>query len=212
MMMKTKTFTFNTVAENTYVLYNTFGQAAIIDCGCMSPNEEQELLCFVQKENLDVKLLLNTHLHFDHAWGNGFASKTFGIPVLTHRAEVDEMPSPAHQLAAFGMSGDIYEPPIKYIAPGDKLYLGESTIHVLFVPGHSPGHLAFYCADAKAVFTGDALFAGDVGRTDLWGGNYELLKKSIHAELLSLPDETIVYPGHGPTSTIGNERINNPFL
>ena len=192
-----KMFTFNSVAENTYILYDSTGEAALIDCGCMDGSEEQQLLRFVQEQQLTVKLLLNTHLHFDHAWGNGFAAK---------------MPSPSKQLAAFGMFGTMDEPPIQYIAPGDVLQLGESIIKVLFVPGHSPGHLAFYCPQAQAVFTGDALFAGDVGRTDLWGGSYELLKKSIRTELLPLPDDTVVYPGHGPTSTIAYERTNNPFL
>lgn len=209
---KVKTFTFNSVAENTYILYNSTGEAAIIDCGCMDRREEEELLRFVEAEQLNVQLLLNTHLHFDHAWGNGFAAKAFELPVRAHRAEVEEMPSPAVQLGAFGMGGTMDEPEVQYIEAGDVLTLGDVTIQALFVPGHSPGHLAFYCPQAGAVFTGDALFAGDVGRTDLWGGSYERLKKSIRTELLPLPDDTVVYPGHGPTSTIGYERSNNPYL
>ncbi len=215
-MTQVKIFAFNTVQVNTAVIYDETGEAAIVDCGCMNAIEEQRLLDFCTENNLTPKLLLNTHLHFDHAWGNAWAVRQWKDIKLYANPNEFTMPTPSEQVPLFGMSGLKYEdvPMERYdpISQGDRLSFGNTTIEVRDVPGHSPGHVVFYCQSANFVIVGDTLFNGGIGRTDLWGGNYDQLIRAIRKNLMSLPKETVVYTGHGGATSIEYEANNNPYL
>lgn len=215
-MVYAKKFIFNDVAENTYVVYNDQKDAVIVDCGCMNPQEQGNLILFIQQFELKVHALLNTHLHFDHTWGASFALKHWpDIIAYTHRDEVEKMPSPSRQLAMFGIAdnfNDISPERLRYLEDGDKLTFGSLSFDVLYVPGHSPGHLAFYNAEGEFVLVGDVLFRENVGRADLWGGDLNTLLNSIRTKLFTLPDHTVVYSGHGPETSIQYEKQNNPYL
>ncbi len=216
-MTEIKVIPFNTVQVNTCIIYDETGEAAIVDCGCMNAVEEQRLVDFCAENNLTPKLLLNTHLHFDHAWGNAWAVRQWPeIKLYANMKELTDLPLPSEQVKLFGMSGVKYEnvPMERYdpISQGDKLSFGNTTIEVRDVPGHSPGHVVFYCQSENFVIVGDTLFNGGIGRTDLWGGNYEQLVTTIRRNLMTLPKDTVVYPGHGGATTIEIEAMNNPYL
>lgn len=215
-MTQIKVFAFNTVQENTYLLYDETGEAAIIDCGCMDAREEQVLSHYCQTHGLTPKLLLNTHLHFDHAWGNVWATRHWlDIRAYCHPRELTDQPRPSEQARLFGLNikyEDLPDEAYSPISQGDKLTFGHTTLQVLDVPGHSPGHVVFYCAVGGFVIAGDTLFYEDIGRTDLWGGNYSQLIGSIRTNMLTLPAETIVYTGHGDGTSIGHEMNYNPYF
>lgn len=215
-MVTIKTFTFNTVQENTYLLYDETGEAAIVDCGCMSPAEHTVLKSYCDEHGLTPRLLLNTHLHFDHCWGNPWVVRQWPhLSAHCHPYELTHQPKPSEQFARFGMMlrfEDLPDEAYIHIDQGDRLHFGNATLEVRYVPGHSPGHIIFYCAEDGFVIGGDTLFYEDIGRTDLWGGNYEQLVSAIKAQLLSLPDNTTVYTGHGEPTTIAHERLHNPYL
>jgi glyoxylase-like metal-dependent hydrolase (beta-lactamase superfamily II) len=211
--MKIKTFVFNMIGVNTFVLYDDTRQAAIIDCGCLKAEEQTTLKNCIETENLTVKHLLNTHLHLDHAFGNAWAAQTFGLQPEGNPLEETELPPLQQQAARFGIR--INEPPAafgRYLNDGDTVTFGHVTLQCLHIPGHSPGSLAFYAEQAACVFSGDVLFQGSIGRTDLWGGDFNLLINGIRSKLLTLPDHTTVYPGHGPATTIGEEKRFNQYL
>lgn len=215
-MVHVKRFIFNPIEENTYVLYTEQGDAAIIDCGCMSEREQDELARFIRGHNLSPRLLLNTHLHFDHVWGNAWAVQEWpDLDVFCHHADLAMPAKPSEQLRLFGINNPLINLPderYKLIRQGDLLQLGNLSIEVRYVPGHSPGHIAFYLPTEGIVFSGDALFKYEIGRTDLWGGSYTQLLESIRTQLFSLPITTIVYPGHGPETSIGDEMQYNPYF
>lgn len=215
-MLHVRKFTFNPVQENTYVIYDDTLEAAIIDCGCMSPQEEQELYNFVTEKRLNPKLLLNTHLHFDHVWGNAWAIRTWPeMKVYCHKYDLSMPPKPSHQLRLFGIDSPLENLPdelYRHVGQGDSIPFGQTLLEVLHIPGHSPGHIAFYAPADKVVFSGDALFYRDIGRTDLWGGSYSELLDSVRTQLFTLPSDTIVYPGHGDETTIGEELKHNPYF
>lgn len=210
-MIKVKKFVFNSVQENTYVIHDDETmKAAIIDCGCMYPQEQFMLKDYIEKEGLDPIMLLSTHLHFDHVWGNDFVMKTWGLVPKSSREDHEGMPSPEDQVGSF-MPAGITNTPVDYIGPGEELALGKYKIQVFMVPGHTPGHLAFYLPEAKMLFCGDILFYEEIGRCDLWGGSFENMIKYTRSELLTLPEDTVVYCGHGPETTIGHEKKHNPY-
>ena len=212
-MITIKTFEVNYFSENTYLLYDDTREAVLIDCGCSRREEELMLSNFITENNLTLKHYLCTHLHLDHIFGNEFIYNTYGLRPEAHKADVEGLPSAERQAEAFGLQFPLKEITVeKYIAGGETIRFGESELTALSVPGHSPGSLAFYSEKSGYVFSGDALFAGSIGRTDLWGGNQDVLIAAIKDKLLSLPDDTIVYPGHGTETTIFNEKMNNPFL
>ena len=211
--MHIKSFQFNPFQENTYVLSDDTGEAVIIDCGCLSSNEDERLTLYLTTEKLHVKHVLNTHLHLDHSFGNYMVAHTLGVLPEAHRADEFLIGQLIAQSQAFGIQGVIREQPLGgYLQEGDVISFGRTQLEVLHVPGHSPGSLCFYCRAENVIFVGDVLFAGSIGRTDLPKGNYAELITGIQRKLLVLPDETIVYSGHGPATTIGNERVNNPYL
>ena len=211
--MHIKSFQFNPFQENTYVLSDDTGEAVIIDCGCLSSGEYERLTLYLGAEKLQVKRLLNTHLHLDHSFGNYMAAHALGILPEAHQADEFLIGQLIAQSQVFGIQGIIREQPLGgYLQEGDVVSFGRTQLEVLHVPGHSPGSICFYCRAENVIFVGDVLFAGSIGRTDLPRGNYAQLITGIQRKLLVLPDETIVYSGHGPTTTIGNERVNNPYL
>ena len=211
--MHIKSFQFNPFQENTYVLSDDTGEAVIIDCGCLSSNEDERLTLYLTTEKLQVKHVLNTHLHLDHSFGNYMAAHTLGVLPEAHRADEFLIGQLIAQSQAFGIQGVIREQPLGgYLQEGDVVSFGRTQLEVLHVPGHSPGSICFYCRAENVIFVGDVLFAGSIGRTDLPKGNYAELIAGIQRKLMVLPDETIVYSGHGPATTIGNERVNNPYL
>lgn len=212
-MITIQKFVFNYFRENTFVLYDETREAVIIDCGCRRSPEEKVLADFITENRLAVKHLLCTHLHLDHIFGNPFVSDTYGLSPRAHALDVEQLPPASEQARAFGLRGDFRNIPVmEPLAGGETIAFGSSELSVLHVPGHSPGSVAFHSRADGFVMVGDALFAGSIGRTDLWGGSHEQLVASIRGKLLSLPDETVLYPGHGPETSVVCEKQNNPYL
>jgi glyoxylase-like metal-dependent hydrolase (beta-lactamase superfamily II) len=210
-MLRVKSFTFNPFEENTYVVYDETKEAVIIDPGCGDSGEEQELARFISKENLAVKALLNTHGHIDHVLGNYFVKSRYHVPFQMHAVEVPVLRAVKSYASNYGFPGYQEVLPDETLSEGDLVKVGNSTLRVLFLPGHSPGHVGFYAEAEKILLAGDVLFYRSIGRTDLPGGNMETLLASIHQELFELPDDVAVYAGHGPVTTLGEEKISNPF-
>ncbi len=213
-MLKIAKFEFSLFGINTYVVYDTeVKECVIIDPGMIDSEEEDALTNFIERNDLKVTNIINTHLHVDHAIGVSFAKKRFNVPVLGHKEDEFLGSRLQMQADAFGIREKVEDVSIDtYLKAGDKITVGSGELEVLHVPGHSPGSIALYDRADGFVITGDALFQGSVGRTDLPGGNGTQLIKAIKDNLLSLPDSTVVYPGHGPATTIGRERAANPFL
>lgn len=212
-MITIKSFQFNYFQVNTFVLYDDTREAVLIDCGCFHKSEEKELNDFITANKLTIKHLLCTHLHLDHVFGNPFAYKTYGLKPQAHRLDVEALPSPDKQAKAFGVPGKFEDIPVeKFIVGNEVIKFGHSELQVITVPGHSPGSVAFYSKKNGFAIVGDALFSGSIGRTDLWGGNQEVLIAAINDKLLSLPDETVIYPGHGSETRVIDEKLNNPYL
>ena len=212
-MITIKSFEFNYFQENTFLLYDDTREAVLIDCGCCRKEEEKELTDFILENKLTLKHLLCTHLHVDHVFGNGFIYKTYGLKPEANKQDVEKLPSPDEQAKLFGLRQHVENVPVeKYIVGGEIIKFGTSELQVLTVPGHSPGSIACHNKKNGFAIVGDALFAGSIGRTDLWGGNQEVLVAAIHDKLLSLPDETVIYPGHGPETRVIDEKFNNPYL
>lgn len=212
-MIHVHSFTFNPFGENTYILWDEDTlEAAIIDPGCYEPEEEEELKSFIEEKGLTPTLLLNTHCHIDHVLGNWFVKKTWNLPLQIHLIEAQVLRAVPTYAPMYGFSR--YQPtePDQWLEEGQQLQLGNSLLDILFVPGHAPGHLVFWQPEQKFCINGDCLFAGSIGRTDLPGGDHNTLIRSIREKLLTLPDDTTVYCGHGPATTIGQEKKHNPFL
>lgn len=211
--MKVKIFEFNPISENTYLLYDETKECVIIDAGCFYPDEKQQLLDFILDNELVVKHLLNTHLHFDHVLGNKFILDQFHLKPEANDKDsflLDAMPA---QMQMFGFREAETAPELgNIIKENDVITFGSQRLVVLEVPGHSPGSIAFYSEEGQCVFVGDALFRSSIGRTDLPGGDFEELINSIKTKLLTLPLETVVYSGHGPQTSIQFEAKNNPYL
>jgi glyoxylase-like metal-dependent hydrolase (beta-lactamase superfamily II) len=211
-MFQIKVFTFNPVQENTYVLYNEFNECIIIDPGCYSDTEKDTLRSFISLNKLQPKILLNTHCHLDHVFGNKFIADEYKITLKTHRMEksVLEM-APASGLM-FNLPFDNYQGEVIYLEEGDIITLRDDELEVIHAPGHSPGSICFYCKKQKFIIGGDVLFQNSIGRTDLPYGSHEDLVKNIKEKLFKLPEDVKVYSGHGPATTIGDEIRDNPFL
>jgi glyoxylase-like metal-dependent hydrolase (beta-lactamase superfamily II) len=211
-MLHIQSFTFNPVQENTYVLYNEKGAACIIDPGCYFSSEEQALKGFVEANGLDPVLLLNTHCHLDHIFGNRFVHDTWGLTLHLHPKEKRVLDHGPTSGQAWGLPFTNYDGELKYLEEGDTVLIGNEPLEVLFTPGHSPGSICFYSKAHKFLIGGDVLFSGSVGRTDLPGGDFATLEESIKTKLYTLPEDVVVYPGHGESTTIGDEIKTNPFV
>lgn len=212
--MKVKIFEFNPISENTYIAYDETKECVIIDPGCFFPDEKALLLDFIIDNDLVVKHLLNTHLHFDHVFGNNFIHEQFHLDTEASKGDeflLEQMPA---QLEMFGFKDNGGRIPKieRYLSENDVVTFGNQKFIVLEIPGHSPGSIVFYNQDADCVFVGDVLFRGSVGRTDLAGGNHKQLIDEIKSKLLTLPGDTIVYSGHGPLTTIKEEMKSNFYL
>jgi hydroxyacylglutathione hydrolase len=211
-MLHIKSFTFNPFQENTYLAYDESGVGVLIDPGCFENREKAELQDFIETIGIRLTHLLNTHCHIDHVLGNAWAKRTFGIPLLIHRNEISVLKSVEVYAPNYGFSGFESVEPDGFLAEGESIMAGNEELKVLFVPGHAPGHVVFYHEPSIRCIAGDTLFRGSIGRTDLPGGNHELLLKKIKSELFTLPDETIIFSGHGPETSISFEKIHNPFV
>ena len=211
-MLAVKSFTFNPVQENTFVLFNEKGLCCIIDPGCYFPEERDELKTGLEKTGLTPVLLLNTHCHLDHVFGNKFVYDTWGLPLHLHPKEKPVLDFAPQSGLMYQLPFDNYDGPLVYLEEGNNLLIGDDELEVRFTPGHSPGSVSFYHKAGDFIIGGDVLFNGSVGRTDLPGGNMATLLHSIQTQFFTLPDETKVYSGHGPVTTVGLEKMNNPYV
>ncbi|MFP5039521.1 MBL fold metallo-hydrolase [Parasediminibacterium sp. JCM 36343] len=211
-MLTVHSFVFSPVQENTYIVYNQHGNAIIIDPGCYFSEEQQKLQAFIESKGLKVKQLINTHCHLDHVFGNKWVHKVYGTELHIHPDEEKLLAFAPQSGMKWGLPFDNYTGPLHFLNEGDTIFLDEDKLQVLLTPGHSPGSISFYCEAQHFVISGDVLFQRSIGRTDLPGGNLETLINSIRTKLFTLPDETIVYNGHGNATTIGSEKKQNPYL
>jgi len=210
--MQVATFTFNPFSENTYIISDDTKECVIIDPGCYDQSERKTLTDYIEANQLTPVRLVNTHCHIDHILGNRYIADKYQLPLEAHAGE-----KPV--LEAGKMSSQIYQIPYeespkitKLLVPGEYLTYGNTSLEILYTPGHSPASVCLHHRESKQVIAGDVLFQGSVGRSDLPGGDHDTLIASIKRELLVLDDETRVYPGHGPSTTVGDERRSNPFL
>ena len=215
-MLKIQGFTVNPIQENTYIVSDSSGEAAIIDCGALFPEEQKAIADYISAHRLRPTLLLLTHGHFDHVFGCAWAAETYGLTPYMHPADEPFFAHAARHAEHFLRSCPDFTVPSRFQPIGtpdspQTLPLGTHTLRVLHTPGHTPGGVCFYEADEKVLFSGDTIFEESIGRTDL-GGKHEQLIHSIRTELLTLPDDVQILPGHGGATTIGHERRYNPFL
>ncbi|MDE5493368.1 MBL fold metallo-hydrolase [Elizabethkingia meningoseptica] len=211
-MLHIQIFPFNPFSENTYVIYNDQKQAWIIDPGNIHEKETEALQNFISERDLKVEKILLTHAHIDHILGLQWAHDTYKVPVYLHPEEEEILKMVSLSAQRFGFEFDNFNGEIKFLNEGDDLKLGEDTFHIYFTPGHSPGSISYHNPENQFVISGDVLFEGSVGRTDLYKGNFEQLTESIKNKLFILPDDTQVFSGHGNPTHIGFEKAHNPFL
>jgi hydroxyacylglutathione hydrolase len=205
-------FECNPFQENTYLITDKTGLCAIVDPGCYTREEQASVQDYISKNNLKPALLLNTHCHIDHVLGNYFIHDTYQLPLHMHRGELPVLHAVETYAESMGIRYKASPEPEVFLEPGDVVTLGDTKLRVLFTPGHSPASICFYNQADGYLIGGDVLFLDSIGRYDLPGGNLDTLLQSIREQLFTLPDETIVYPGHGPHTTIGREKKYNPFL
>ena len=211
-MITVKRFPFNPFQVNTYVLSDETKECIIIDPGMQGQNEEQELTDYIDANGLKPILLLNTHAHVDHIVGNSFVAETYNIPLVSHKHCVDFLTNAVAYASTFGLKMGSVKSIDKFIDESEEIKFGNSTLKVLYTPGHADGSLCFYAENDDFVITGDVLFNQSIGRTDLPTGNYDLLQQSIWEKLFTLPESTVAWPGHGPETNIGFEKLHNPFV
>lgn len=205
--------TFNPFQENTYVVYDDTKECIIFDPGCVTPAEKRDLVTFIESADLTPVRLINTHCHIDHIFGNKFVSEKYNLHLEAHKGELPVLESGPMVAQMYGIPYPEPSPTISnFIEEGAIIRFGETELEAIFTPGHSPASLSFLCRKHQYLIAGDVLFYGSIGRTDLPGGNHATLIDSIKTKLLPLDDAVRVYAGHGPSTTIGFERANNPFL
>ncbi len=210
--MHLHSFTFNPFQENTYLVWDDEKKCAIIDPGCYDAFERQELVEFIETMGLTPTKLLNTHCHVDHVLGNRFVSEKYGLNLEMHENDLPVLNAVPNYARHYGFETGEMIQPSTFLRDGDAVSVGKLNFEILHVPGHSPGSICFYHKESAQIISGDALFYGSIGRTDLPGGNHMQLIQSIKSKLLTLEDSVAVFSGHGPKTTIGNERNHNPFL
>jgi glyoxylase-like metal-dependent hydrolase (beta-lactamase superfamily II) len=210
-MIKLQAFTFNPFSENTYVVYDETGAGVIIDPGCYEPEEKTTLTRFINDTGIKIKYLLNTHCHIDHVLGNDFVKSTYKVPFLIHAREEPVLRAVKAYAPSYGFALYHEALPDQFIDEGDVISFGSTKLNVLFLPGHAPGHVGFYHSESKSLLSGDVLFERSIGRTDLPGGDHKTLIESIRKKVFALPDDTVVYPGHGNPTTVGEEKLSNPY-
>lgn len=211
--MEIKRFVFNPIQVNSYLLWDDSKEAVLIDCGCFFPHEKETLKNFITDNGLTLKHLLNTHLHFDHIFGNPYIYEEFGISPEANDADWSWAEGIAERVARFGIRYEEKMPALgRVLHNDDEIIFGKQRIKAIAVPGHSPGSLAYYLPDEKMLFSGDALFRDSIGRTDFPDSNHTALISGIKERLFTLPEDTIVYPGHDRETSIGYEKEYNMFV
>ena len=211
--MQLKRFIVNPIQVNCYLLWDDSNEAVLIDCGAWFPQEREQIKKFIEANGLTLKHHLNTHLHFDHIFGNAFIEETFGIKASANDVDWPWAENIKERVARFGVRYDENVPPLgRVLNDGDEIQFGNSRIIAIAVPGHSPGSLAYHVPQENILFSGDALFRGSIGRTDFPDSDHRTLITSIRERLLPLPVETVVYPGHDRETTIEFEKNYNMYL
>ena len=211
--MKIKSFTFNPFQENTFVLYDTTKECIIIDPGCYTTKEQKILQKFIITHSLKPTKLINTHCHIDHILGNKFVSNEWNIELYVNKRELPLLEKSREISEMYGFDQYKMSPyPKHFLDHGDTLEFGENTMKVLFTPGHSPGHICLYSQTDNLLIAGDVIFQRSIGRTDLPGGNHKTLIESINREIISLPEKTQIFCGHGPSTILELEKKINPFI
>jgi hydroxyacylglutathione hydrolase len=211
-MANVQSFVNNPYQENTYILYDASGECIIIDPGMYTSTEQNTVVRFIKDNSLTPVLLLNTHCHIDHVLGNKFIFDQYGLKPQFNIGESDTLAAVITYAPAMGFRYDASPVPDTFLPEEGFITFGNTELQLIFAPGHSSAHLCFYDKDANILIGGDVLFRNSIGRTDLPGGNHNLLIKNIKEKLLLLPDDCTVYPGHGPETTIGYEKQHNPYL
>ena len=211
-MINIKKFTFNPYQENTYVLFDESASCVIIDPGMYDGSEQNELVTFIKGAGLEPVLLLNTHCHIDHVLGNKFVFDQWGLKPQFNRGELPILHAIPGYAPQMGMNYELSPEPEVFLPESGQVSFGNSTLELIFAPGHSPAHLCFYAEADNFLIGGDVLFYNSIGRTDLPGGNHQQLLNSIRQNLFILPNDCKVFPGHGQSTTIGFEKQHNPFL
>ena len=211
--MQIKSFTFNAFQENSYVIYDDTKECLIIDPGCYTEEEKNILSQFIISEELNPVKLINTHCHIDHILGNKFASEKWDIQLYTHTSEIALLENASNIGKIYGLEDYEESPyPKHFLDNGDILTFGKSNFEILFAPGHSPGHICLYSRENNILIAGDVMFQKSIGRTDLPGGDYNILINSITTQILPLPNKTQIFCGHGPSTNLEYEKEHNPFL
>jgi hydroxyacylglutathione hydrolase len=211
-MIKIEKFVVNPLQENTFLLFDETGECILIDPGFHFKQEHDEIREFIEDHHLKPVMIANTHAHFDHIMGVEFIRREYGIPFRIHPDDKFWIDRAIDQARMFGFEMEPVGPPDSCFTDGDTLSFGHTILRILHVPGHSPGHVVFFSGSDKILIAGDVLFYGSIGRTDLPGGDYHTLISGIKSKLFLLPEDTKVYCGHGPETSLGFEMSSNPFL
>ena len=212
-MLTVHQLTYNPFQENTFVVADHNGKCAIIDPGCYTSDEKISLKEFIENNNYTPVKLILTHSHLDHVFGTKYVANTFNLDLEIHPKDEETLLQFERTTSMYGIPNtDIPPTAVTSLKEGTPVKIGDEELEVRFVPGHAPGHVVFYSKSDNFVINGDCLFYGSIGRTDLPGGNHEQLLDNIRTQLFSLPDTCKVYCGHGPATSIGFEKANNPFL
>jgi len=211
-MITVKTFVFNPFSENTYILFDETKECVIIDPGCFDKKEEEEIISFISNNKLIPKYILITHGHIDHVLGVNYLKNELNIPVWIPKEEEQTYNAVPSYSESYGFGNYKHTLADYLINEGEEILFGTSSLNTIYAPGHSAGHAAFINTDENICIGGDILFSGSIGRVDLPGGDYDTLIKSIKEKLFTLNESMVVYPGHGPTTTIKQEKATNPFF
>lgn len=211
-MVRVEKFVVNPLGENSFVISDETKECIFIDPGFYFDDEYEEIRVYLENQHLKPVKIINTHCHFDHLMGVEFVREKYQVPFYVHADDAIWIERAVEQAKTFGFEMNPVSPANKFITGNDIIKFGNTEFKIIHVPGHSPGHVVFYSEQNKILMAGDVLFYGSIGRTDLPGGNYQTLISGIEEKLLVLPDDTRVYCGHGPETTIGFEKRNNPFL
>lgn len=210
--MKIQSFVFNPFYENTYIISDDEGISFVVDPGCYEEHEREEISDYIETNKLHIVGVYNTHCHIDHVLGNYFIKSKYSVPVHIPVDEQEVLRSVAVYAPSWGITGFDDHQADKLIPNEGIIEIGQLSFEIIHSPGHSPGHLAYYHRDSNVVIAGDIIFRDSIGRTDLPGGNHEQLLQNIRTKIFTLPDETKIYSGHGPSTTVAYERANNPFF
>lgn len=210
--MNIKTFIFNPFQVNTYLLWNNDGSAFIIDPANSNSEEDEEIKNFCNEKNIKISHIILTHAHIDHILGCKYIKEQYGAKIMYHKDSSLFLQNASSYAQMFGLTISEVPKADLYLADNELIKLGSEELKIIYTPGHADGSICIYSSNYNSLFTGDVLFNQSIGRTDLQTGNFDLLINNINTKLLVLPDETVVYPGHGPTTTILDEKAHNPFL